>query len=348
MLNIFGKIVSVLISIFSFGIFIFVHELGHFMAAKKAGVKVLEFAIGMGPQILCFKRAETEYSLRLFPFGGFVSMEGENEKSQDSRSFSVQPIWKRTIILIAGAAMNLILGFLLSLIITVAKDYVSTTIIAEFNENAVTNQWLQVDDKILKINNKKIKTTDDIVFNLAMIRDGKAVIEVLRDDEKLTFDVNFETVYLEDEKMNIPTLDFYVYSTKKTFKNVMHQSFFGAISVVKAVWFSLLGLFSGVFSMNSLSGPIGTIEVISSTFNIKNMIPFFQVLMMMTINVGVFNLLPFPALDGGRVVFLLIEKILGRPVPQKYEAIVNTVGLFLLFGLMIFTAFSDIRKLIGL
>lgn len=342
-----GSALPLIISVLAFGLMIFVHELGHFVAAKLSGVKVNEFAIGMGPTLVKFRRGETKYALRLLPVGGFVSMEGEDENSHDPRSFSEKPVWKRAIILVAGATMNIILGFVLSSIITISQEGpIASTTIAKFDEGSVSDSVLQVDDKILKINGSKVNIDMDILFSMARVSDGFATFQVERGGQKMTLEkVPFKVATDEESGQKSLEVDFKVLAKEKNFGTILHQSIFYVGSIAKTVWISLIEMISGKYGLNDLTGPIGAATTLSTALSIDWRY-FLAMICMFTVNIGIFNLLPFPALDGGRVVFLLIELIRGKPVDPKYEAYVNAAGLGLLFLLMIIVAVGDIGRLI--
>ena len=344
---------TIIIAILTFGIMILVHELGHFLTAKWAGVKVNEFAIGMGPTILKVGKGETRYALRLFPIGGFVSMEGEDEESDDHRSFNRAAWWKRAVIIVAGAFMNILLGFVVSVILTCMSDRIASTTIAVFDENALSSQQLQVDDKIVAIDGFKVNVDMDLLFAMALNEHGVADVDVIRDGEKLSLaNVQFPAYTDESTGRQSLSLDFYVYGMEKSFGRVMYQSAFRTGSIVKIVWVSIYQLVSGQFSLNDLSGPIGVTSEISSTVNnaiqTRDITPYLLLLCAFTINIGIMNLLPVPALDGGRLLFLIIEKIRGKRIDPKYEAYVNAAGLVLLLVLMAVVAVNDVGKLIGI
>lgn len=348
MSNFLSSALSLVVSVLAFGLMIFIHELGHFVAAKLSGVQVNEFAIGMGPTLLKFQRGETKYAIRLLPIGGFVSMEGEDEASDNPRSFDKKPIWKRAIILVAGATMNIVLGFILATAVTASQSGpIASTTIAKFDEGAVSSSVLKVDDQILKINGRKINIDMDIMFSMARVADGSATFEVKRDGEKMVLEnVPFKTMTYDGTDEQSLEVDFKVLPVDRNLGSVLHQSFFLTSSVAKTVWSTLIELASGKYGVNDLSGPVGAATALSTAFSI-DLRNFGMMLCMFTVNIGIFNLLPFPALDGGRVVFLLIELLRGgKRIDPKYEAYANAIGLGLLFLLMIIVTIGDIGKLI--
>ncbi len=347
---------NVLIIIFGvllFNLIIFVHEFGHFFWAKKFGVKVNEFALGMGPKILKFQKGETVFSLRLFPIGGFCAMEGEDEESDDPNAFEKKPAWQKAIIVAFGAVMNLILGFIMTLILLAPNKQFASTTVSKFNEGAKSTQTgLQIGDKIVKVDGVKINTYKDLSFNL--IADGKESfdIEVIRDGETTHLEnVQFEVLKPENSRATTK-IDFYVEPIEKNFFSLISQSFWDTISTVKTVWSSLVGIITGRFSIREMSGPIGIASVIGEATNeglkksfwaaVANIV---SLMAMITINLGIFNLLPLPALDGGRLMFLFFEMITGKKVNSKYEGWIHTLGFFLFIAFMLYISYSDILRL---
>ena len=340
-LNVAG---TVLLTVLIFGLIIFIHELGHFLTAKATKIKVNEFALGMGPALFHFTRGETKYALRLFPIGGYVSMEGENEDSEDDRSFGNRPVWCRILVVVAGAVMNLVLGFLIVLIITANQSAVASTTIAVFDSQATSNSALKENDEILKINGSPVRIDYDIIFSLVRDTDGKADFVVRRDGEVVMLaDVPFP-VQKTAEGQTI-RLDFKVFPVEKNIFTVTRQAFYYSITIARVVWISLLDLITGKFGVQQLSGPVGVSQAIGQASSIGWQ-SVFSLAAFITINVGIFNLLPLPALDGGRLMFLIIEIIRRKPVNPKYEGFVHTAGFALLILLMIVVTFNDIARLI--
>lgn len=342
----------IIIGIFLFELIIFLHELGHFITAKLSGVKVNEFALGMGPKIIKFQKGETLYSLRLFPIGGFCSMEGEDENSDDEKAFNNKPVWKRMIIVVAGAFMNLLFGIVLMMITLAPNKYFASTEIAIFSENASSSKVLQVNDKLQYIDGYKINTSTDLSFALATAKSNKIDISVLRNGEYLEFkDVVFPTI-ISDDGSKILQLDFKVKAIENNFFTLFEQTFKSTSSTIRMVWSSLSGLITGQFGINEVAGPIGMTSAISqatasglnnSFWNgLNNLI---YIMMIITINLGIVNLLPLPALDGGRLIFLIIELIRRKPIQRKYEAYIHAIGMILLLGFMVLISINDIIRL---
>ena len=344
-----GKVWPILFAIVFFGIIIASHELGHFAFAKLFGVRVNQFAIGMGPAIWKKQKGETEYSLRLLPIGGFCAMEGEDGDSEDERAFFKKKVWQRMIIVAAGAIVNLIIGFLIVLVMLSQENLIGTTQINTFYENAATKQsGLLEKDEILEINGRRVYSQYDLGFLLSRDKDSNVDFVVRRDGQKTEVkNVHFDTKTAEDGT-EIMVYDFIIVGVKPSFLSVMRYGFRETVSIGRIVWISLFDLVTGRYGFKDLSGPIGTVGMIAQVTQEAvrtDLTPILTILALISINIGIFNLLPIPALDGGRLFFLLIEGIFRKPINRKYEGWIHAVGLVLLMALMLAISFSDILKL---
>lgn len=336
---------TIVIAILIFGLIIFIHELGHFATAKAVGIRVHEFALGMGPVLFRVKKGETQYAIRMFPIGGFVAMEGEEEDSEDTGAFCNKKVWQRTLVIVAGATMNILLGYVIMLIIVSNQNMVSTTVISEFDKDSASAQSLQVGDKILKVNNSVVHTANDIIFALVEAGDKPISMDILRKDEKQSLaNVPFQLEKMEDGTP-VVKLDFRVWGAKKTVGSVLRESWFMTTGVVKQVWSAFVKLVTGQFKVSQLSGPVGVTQAIGQVASTTNYSNLLMMIAFITINIGVFNLLPLPALDGGKLVFLLVEAVRGKPVPAKYEGFVHAAGLAFLMLVMVFVTFQDIVRI---
>ena len=349
LLAIWSKIWPVLLAIIFFGLIVFIHELGHFLTAKLFKVKVNEFSIGMGPKILGFGKKDTRYSWRLFPIGGYVSMEGEDEESEDENSFANKKLWQRFIIVAAGAVMNIILGFVIVTVMMSTQDAIGSRTIAEFSKNAVTSQSLKENDKIIEINDRHVYSSYDLSFLLMRDNDATIDFKVIRDGKKVDVkNVKFNTAKPDKNSEASIVLDFSIYGVRPTFLNTIKVGYLTTISLGRMVWISLFDLITGQYGLNELSGPIGTVGYIANVAQTTvktDITPLFMIMALITINIGIFNLLPIPALDGRRLFFMLIEMVRRKPVNQKYEKWIHAVGLILLLVFMVIISFSDILKL---
>ena len=348
--GIMNNVPQIILAIFVFGLLIFVHELGHFLAAKRSKIKVNEFALGMGPAFFKRQRGDTAYSLRLFPIGGFCAMEGGDEESDDEHSFNKASLINRMLVNIAGSAMNLLLGLLILGILSANMPALGTTTIAAFGEGAVSNQWLQVGDTVKKIDNRRVRTANDIIYELIRSRDGIMDIEVERRDADgklhtvLLRSVAFHMEEVEDGIMFI-TQDFKFLGVKPTFFGVIINSFNWTYSIVRQVWGGFADLVTGRYGLNQISGLVGVTSAIgqASSFGWESL---FMLIAIISVNLAVFNLLPLPALDGGKMIFLLIEAVRRKPVNPRYENLVHGIGFLLLIGLMILVTVNDISKIL--
>lgn len=448
--SVLTTIALILIGVLLFELIIFIHEFGHFITAKKSGIKVNEFSLGMGPKIFSFGKGETKYSLRVFPIGGFCAMEGEDEESPEPRAFNNAKVWKRMIVVIAGAVMNIILGFVLMFVVVVQQDSYSSTEVQSFPATSFSScTGLQSGDVIKEINGYGISTSMDFnypistaelktvdgstleiykedcgnnLYNMAvsLVQDknnklsdeqvskvnellSKSTNEIVKakskedafsvyenyykkindacgikdykvekivkketrkrytadilvernGEEKLLKNVQFFTYTTKDNSDPQVSIDFYVKPIEKTFGSVISQTFKQTISTCKMIYASLGGLLTGKFGLKDMSGPIGIASAVTTVASESLSSGFMSavnsiiyVMMIIAVNLGLFNMLPFPALDGGRFVFLIIEAIRGKSVPRKVEAIVNGIGMGLLILLMILITANDIFKLI--
>ncbi|MDR1627256.1 MAG: site-2 protease family protein [Oscillospiraceae bacterium] len=348
------NILLIIFAIILFNLIVFVHEFGHFFTAKSFGVKVNEFAIGMGPKILKFQRGETLYSLRLFPIGGFCSMEGEDEESDDKGAFGKRKPWQRIIIVAAGAIMNIVLGIIISFILSVQQPKFASTTISDFLDNAVSSQHgLLIGDQIDSINGFSTKTYKDMNFAIKTSKENTFSVQVTRKGQKVTLEnVQFLSTANENGSITIQQ-DFHVEPIEKNFGTIIKQSFLDALSTVKMTLAGLVGIISGKFSLSNMAGPIGIASLIGeATYEglkvdaLYALNQIISIMAMITINLGVVNLLPLPALDGGRLVFFFFELIFKKKLNPKYEGWVHAAGFVVLIALMLFITFGDIIRLI--
>ena len=343
-MNIF---VTILLTGLMFGLIIFLHELGHFIAAKSFKVKVNEFSLGMGPRILGFEKGETKYNLRLLPIGGYVNMEGEEEESDHPRSFQKQKVWKRMIICAAGVFMNFILGLIISIILVSTSDGLAGTTVKRVN---LETSPLKVGDEIVSISGYRVVTGSDISFGISRSDPtGKTqLIEletdfvVLRDGKKVTLNnvKPFVRVLLTNgEEQDISS--FYVEEEEKTVLNVIKHGFFEAISYVRTTILGLADLITGRVGIDGLGGVVKVGQVVGEAASI-GISSFMMLVAMISINIGVMNFLPIPALDGGRIVLLIYEGIFRKKLNSKLEYGLISVSMILLFALMIFVTIKDV------
>ncbi len=344
---------KIILALVIFEIIILIHEFGHFIVAKKCGVKVNEFALGMGPAIFKKQKGETLYAIRIFPIGGYCAMEGEDAESSDDGAFNKKPVPKRIAIVVAGAIMNLILGFVLLIICTSMSAPIASTTVSYFEDNAKSHETgLEIGDKIVKVNGMRIYTDMDLSYQFQNDADGIFEMVVVRNGEKVKLpNVTFQS----DE--NTTHIDFRVQPIEATFGTVMSRSFKQSITDARLIYISLGDLVTGKYSIKDLSGPVGIVDVIGDVIQNEtteeNGVDWRalteQILSLgafITINIGLFNLLPLPALDGGRLIFLIVELIRKKPVPPEKEGVVHFVGFAALMLFMVVITVSDIIKII--
>ncbi len=349
--ELWSKAWPILFALLFFGVIIMIHECGHFTCAKLFKVKVNEFSLGMGPALFKKKKGDTLYAVRLFPIGGYVAMEGEDTASEDAHAFNKKPVWQKMIIVVAGALMNLILGFILMvLLLTTSTDLIGTNTIKEFYPDAVSSQYgLQAGDRFLEIDGHHVWSELDLSFLMSRSQDGVFDFVVERDGEKVTLnDVHFATQ--EQDGVTLIQYDFIIIGEQPGFLNIVKNAFTQSASIVRMVWLSVFDLVTGRYGMSELAGPVGTVDIIAdvtaqavSSGSLTNLL---TIMAFITINVGVANLLPLPALDGGRFLFLTVEAIRRKPINPKYEGYVHAAGLALLLLLMVFVTYNDIARII--
>lgn len=341
--SIWHTVYPILIAILFFEFIIIIHEGGHYFAARMMKIKVNEFSIGMGPKIFQITRGDTKYTLRLILFGGYCSMEGEDSDSEDDNAFIKKKVWQRIFVVVAGAVMNLILGFVIMLIIVGSQNLVGTTQVAKFEDTALSAQsGLQLGDTIKSIDGMRVYTTNDVQTGLSRSADSTVDMIVNRDGKDVNLQVEFE---MDDyEGTQYLKMDFWLKGVEKTFGNVIVQSVKEFASYARMVFLSIHDLLVGRYGLSDLSGPVGAVSVVSDAVktSINSML---RIMALLTINVGLFNLFPIPALDGWRLFVLIAEGITRKKLPSKAEYIINAVGLVLLLGLMCVVTFSDITKL---
>jgi len=336
-------ILQILYTVLVLGLLVTVHEFGHFIVAKKTGVRVLEFAIGMGPAIFKKQGKETLFSIRILPIGGYCKMEGEDEDSSDPGAFCNKPVWKRILVVVAGAAMNLAIAVIITFCLVLSEQNLPSVTVAQFYDDNVSSSYgLEVGDKIVDIDGKAVNIYTDISGAFSRTYGKESVdVTVLRDGEKVLLeDVRFPLVSINDELSSIVP-DFYVAAEKKTVGSVLHHTFFRSVSYVTMMYESLFDMITGRASIKYVSGPIGTSAVIAEAAS-EGLASLAYLVALISINLCVINLLPLPALDGGRLVFLIIEGIRRKPLNRDVEGIIHLIGMGLLLLLTVVIAFKDI------
>lgn len=337
----------ILLAILAFSVLIVVHEFGHFVTAKTGGVQVNEFWVGMGPTLLSRDWHGTRYCLKLLPFGGACVMEGEDSVSDSPSSFGHARITRRMLIVAAGALMNFVIGFVILYALLLPSKIVTNTTIDSFYDGFAYQgeSMLMPGDQLLKVNDYRIFiSATDFTAGLARSTDGLHNILVRRDGKKLLLRDVPLTAEFKDEAGRA-RYGIVFQQNPANFLNRAQYAGGMAVDLARMVWDSLGQLITGKVGVNQLSGPVGVADVMVQTAK-SSFADFLMLVAFISINLGVMNLLPLPALDGGRLLFLIIEAIRRKPVPPKYEGWVHGAGLALLMLLMVYVTGNDILRLI--
>lgn len=333
------------------GITIMIHELGHFIFAKRAGAHVYEFSLGMGPRLFKFNRKndETDYSIRLFPIGGYVSIAGEDmeENNISKEKQLVNKTWKeRFLTLAAGVTFNFLLAIILLFIIGLVNgnNIHEATIDTITKGYALETTNIVSGDVITKINNKKISNQDDLLLMLTVYQGEEISLEVRHKNGELE-NYKVAPTKVEEEGKTSYIYGFTLASkSEKGFLEAIKYTFLKTASLVKQMGNTILFLATGKLSLNNLSGPIGIYNVVGEVSK-TGLLNVLYLIAYLCINVGFLNFLPFPAFDGGRILFLIIEKIKGSRVKPEIENLIHTIGFLFLIILMIIVSYNDIIRL---
>ena len=346
---------AIVFAILIFSFLIFVHELGHFLAAKASNVQVNEFAMFMGPALLKWGKGETQYSIRCIPLGGYCAMEGEDEDTGNPRSFQKAAWWKRLCILLAGAAMNFVAGFLIFALVLSPNKRFGLPVIAdaEPGNTIVYEEGLHIGDRILKINGNRVHVSSDVTMLLRLQASDTYDLVVERNGNKVELP-NFKMELQEFTNQDGTTATRYgIYFAyqEKTFGNLIAQTWNNCLSVVQSVRLSLQMLLTGQAGIKDVSGPAGIMNMMNETAKASSSaldaaLKLLYLGAFIAVNLAVVNLLPIPALDGGRAVALLltvaIERITNRKIDPKYEGYIHGAGMIVLLAFMAIVTFKDI------
>lgn len=383
--------VTILLSILIFGFLIFVHEFGHYIFARIFKVTIYEFSIGMGPRIFSFvsKKTKIRYSIAAIPFGGYVSMAGEDgvyregeDRSEESpygsvsvpkapievsagsdnvgaasapqndpNGFDKKPAWQRFIITVAGAFVNLVVGFIVLIIFTSVSKVGGTTVSKVYDikdepqyEYINADDLIMVGDIITEIDGKSVSISDELVYEVMRRGNEPVDVTLIRDGKEMVIkNVSFPKT--SESGQSFGTLNLSVYPTEKTFGTVVSYSFQKGVLMIRMCWEALFDLISGRYGFEAVSGPVGVSSAIGEAAS-EGISPLLYILALISINLGVMNMLPIPALDGGRTLTILIEMITRKRMPQKVEQAINGVGLALLLGLSAVILVKDVIWLI--
>lgn len=340
---------SIFISVLIFGFLIFVHELGHFLLAKKQGMLIHEFSIGMGPKIYSFTKGNTKYSLRLLPIGGFVSIDGMGTDSEEENSFEKKSPLQRISVLAAGAIFNILTALILMIFVNIYSGY-PTTIIDEVQPKSVSEvAGLKSGDQLLSINGNKINEFEDL-SKIYELKSNVLNVVVKRDNTEKEFKLVFDNI---KEGRNSFNLGFSAKKEIQVFRSIKD----GTLSIIEMIKFIFNGLYelgtSWLPSNKSLennqvdvTGPVGIVQYTSTVVKtgVRNIL---MVSIMLNLNIGLFNLLPIPALDGSRIFFILIEMFRGgKKINYKIENAIHALGMLLLLAFMVIITFKDVLAII--
>jgi regulator of sigma E protease len=338
------NIITILTAILAFGIIVFIHELGHFLFAKKAGVRIHEFAIGMGPKIYSFKKGETSYSIRLLPLGGYVAMEGEDSDSNDPRAFGNKSILQRASVLLAGPVFNIILA---AIILVPVYMYIGspTTSLKEVIANSPAQEaGLKAGDTITEINGVNVDTWKELSSEINSSKGKKLDLTIDRDGKKEEVTV---TPKIKDGNYMIGIYPAYEKDILGSFGNAIKATANMTVQMVAFLGKLITGNLPGGVE-GSLAGPIGVISIVADATK-SGIISVLNIAAVISLNLGVLNLLPIPALDGGRLFFLFIEFLRGgKKIDPNKEGMVNFIGFAALMLFMLFVTYKDIVRLVGM
>ncbi len=343
--------ITVIISILVFGFLIFIHELGHYIFARIFKVTIMEFSIGMGPKLVEYKSKKTgiNYCISAIPFGGYVAMAGEDADSDDPNSYDKKPAWQRFIITIAGAAVNILAGFL-AMVIYTSVTTIGGTEVYDFPEADLevrsSESGIMPGDVITHVDGKRVVISDELSYEIMRRGYEPIDITVLRDGETVVLqDVVFPTAEQSGQVFGV--LDFRILGKgkgDKTFGDIIVQSWHKSILIVRMCWESIYDLIVGRYSVDAVSGPVGISGAIGEAARAGGE-QLLYITTLISINLGVMNLLPIPALDGGRAITTLVEMITKKKIPPHIEQKINAIGLMVLLGLSVLIMIKDVINL---
>lgn len=340
---------SIIIAIIIFSIIILFHELGHFLLAKANGIRVNEFSLGLGPTLVGFQKGETKYSIKLLPFGGACMMEGEDEDSSDDRAFNKKSVWARISVVAAGPVFNFIMALLLAMVVVGIGGY-GRPVVGSVSEGYSAQQaGMMPGDVIVKLGNKRIHLFKELTFYTFVHSGEEIVVTYERDGQR--HEAVLSPTYSQEAGRYLLGVTAVPYE-HGNIVNIIRYSFFEVKYYIDTTLTSLKLLVTGGVSVNDLSGPVGIVSTIGQTYEESQsdgakyvFLNMCVMCILLSANLGVMNLLPLPALDGGRLFFMIIEAVRGKRIDPDKEGMVHFIGLILLLGLMVIIMFNDIRKL---
>lgn len=342
---------KLIVALLVFGIIVIFHEFGHFIVAKKNGIVVEEFAVGMGPKLFGVRRGETEYTLRLLPLGGACMMLGEDTAEEViPGSFNSKSVWARMAVVAAGPVFNFIMAFVCAVIIIGMNGYISGEILQVEDGSPAMEAGLEAGDIITKADRTSVHTFSDFRMHIALNQGRKCTITYIRDGEKHQTTVTPEMT--DDGVYRIGIVG--GVQEKPKFGGLIISSFYEVKSNIDLVIKSLEMMIQGQVSRSDVAGPVGMFQVIGDSYEsaakygLRSVIlTIADMILLLSANLGVMNLLPIPALDGGRLVFLIVEALRGKPVPRDKEGFVHMIGFVILMGIMALVMFNDFARIFG-
>ncbi|MCR5177511.1 MAG: M50 family metallopeptidase [Lachnospiraceae bacterium] len=347
-------IVSILIFLLLISVLVIVHEGGHFLIARSNGIRVNEFTVGVGPALWKKQRGETLFALRALPFGGACIFDGmyddDSETMDDERSFKNAKVWSRIATVVAGPVFNFLLGFLLAVIVTAFSNWLYPVIAGVTEDSAAAEAGVREGDLIISMNGKKIHDASMATLYSQLNKGEDITLVIDRDGNRET--ITFTPRYSEEDKRYYMGL--YIGEPGKVEpKNVLRYAWYMEKGYFDMTFLSLRMLVRGELNLDSLSGPVGIVKIVDETYEeVKPyglpsvVLTMLDLAILLTVNLGVINLLPIPGLDGGRLLFALIEVIRGKPIPPEKEGYVHMAGMIALVVLMVVVLFNDISKFI--
>ena len=342
----------VLIGILLLGILIAVHEFGHFIAARISGIEVMEFAIGMGPRIFGWTgKSGTKFSLRCIPLGGFCAFYGEDDvegkTKDDPRAYSKQNVWKRLFTVAMGPMMNFVLAFIVSLGFYWSSGMMEVTpVIEAVDPGPAAVVGMLPGDRIIAVDGVDFSDAPVTKIQAALNTNGAPVdVTILRGDNQQTFTLT--PAWNEDYQRYMIGITFMQVARSLPFGTAVQASWEYCVDAGSAVFTALKGIFTDPEIRDSVTGPVGAVDVVAQAVKQDGFIAFISLLVLISVNLGIMNLLPIPGLDGSRIIFHLVEAVRGKPIKPEREALVHLIGMVFLFGLMIFFTFKDVLRLIG-
>ena len=347
---------SFVAAVLIFGIIIMIHEFGHFLFAKLNGIGVIEFSLGMGPRLYSFEKGGTRYSVKILPFGGSCMMLGEDEENSDQSAFNNKSVWARISVVAAGPIFNFLMAFLLSMVIVGLTGYQPATVMEVMDGYPAKEAGLLPGDMITEINGRNIHSKDDITLYIQTHAGKTMKVEYKRADGNGGVERRSAVIvpqYSEEDGGYLMGVRFDgVAKPVNGIGQLLVHSAYEVKYWIQYVFDAFYMMFHGEVSLNDLSGPVGIVTTIDDT--VDQVIPYGRTVVILTLinfcillsaNLGVMNLLPIPALDGGRLVFLFIEAVRGKPIDKEKEGMVHMAGMMLLMALMVLVLFNDVRKL---